>query len=400
MGRDIYDTDKAIEYIVGRIMDSPDILEVNKQIISDFKKECEFNRLSKCRVSHYLNRLIKLGKWAGKSFKDFDRQDIRDMIHRIETGTFRRNNERIPFSEGTKNEFYLTLKKLFQIIYGYSWRSKKFPEIVDDIVIGKKNSKSYLPEEILKEKEIERLIESTDHIRDKALVSVLYESGCRIGELLPIKIKHIEFDMKGAFLRVSGKTGQRRVRVVDSVDLLHSWLKIHPNNDDPESFVWINIGVRNKGELLRYDAFTRMLKRLSKRAGIKKRVNPHAFRHARATHLAPKLTEATMKRHFGWTASSKMASVYVHMSGKDTDREIMKLYEKGELVKCVKCQAENDSNLSYCNECQWPLDMNIARKKQERELGNLITPEIFEKMVEEKVRQVLSGVCIKVNQKI
>jgi len=43
----------------------------------------------------------------------------------------------------------------------------------------------------------------------------------------------------------------------------------------------------------------------------KKRVNPHSFRHARATHLANHLREDQMKEFSGWTQADEMGSIYV-----------------------------------------------------------------------------------------
>ena len=43
---------------------------------------------------------------------------------------------------------------------------------------------------------------------------MLYDSGCRIGELLTLRVKDIEYDDYGIRLTVNGKTGVRRVRTV------------------------------------------------------------------------------------------------------------------------------------------------------------------------------------------
>jgi len=51
-------------------------------------------------------------------------------------------------------------------------------------------------------------VSSAINPRDKAFISLLYESGCRIGELLNLKIKNVEFDANGAVLIVNVKTGQ------------------------------------------------------------------------------------------------------------------------------------------------------------------------------------------------
>ncbi len=69
-----------------------------------------------------------------------------------------------------------------------------------------------------------------------------------------------------------------------------------------------------------------MLKDATKKADISKREHAHAFRHARATHLAKVFPEAVMKQMFGWTNDSDMAAVYYHLSGKDVDEALLKLY--------------------------------------------------------------------------
>lgn len=51
---------------------------------------------------------------------------------------------------------------------------------------------------------------------------------------------------------------------------------------------------------LAYNSLRTILRIIAEKASIKKKVIPHAFRHARATHLANSLTEAQMKEFFGW----------------------------------------------------------------------------------------------------
>ncbi|MGA2789578.1 MAG: site-specific integrase [Candidatus Bathyarchaeia archaeon] len=73
----------------------------------------------------------------------------------------------------------------------------------------------------MKGKTVERGKEATnpegaiaaENPRDKALISVLYESGCRIGEILSLKIRN-KFDNNCSVLIVNGKTGQHRVRLI------------------------------------------------------------------------------------------------------------------------------------------------------------------------------------------
>ena len=69
-----------------------------------------------------------------------------------------------------------------------------------------------------------------------------------------------------------------------------------------------------------------MLKSVAQNAGIDKPINPHHFRHSRATDLAKKLTEAQLCQYMGWIQSSKEAATYVHLSGRDMDKAILTLH--------------------------------------------------------------------------
>ena len=96
------------------------------------------------------------------------------------------------------------------------------------MTIKEKLVNSKLPEDLLTEDNVLEMIEVANHLRDKALVATLYETGARIGEMATLKIKHVHFDDFGAQLTMAGKTGMRRVRTVFCVPYLSSWLATHP----------------------------------------------------------------------------------------------------------------------------------------------------------------------------
>lgn len=95
---------------------------------------------------------------------------------------------------------------------------------------GKKNLADMIPlkgvrnkiPDIFTRQEILKMIENAHHPIDKALISALYETGCRIGEMANLKIKDVHFDKYGAILVVDGKTGMRRIRAIFSAPYLGS----------------------------------------------------------------------------------------------------------------------------------------------------------------------------------
>jgi len=68
--------------------------------------------------------------------------------------------------------------------------------------------------DLLTEEDIKKMINVADNIRNKAFISLLYESGCKIGEMLSIKIKDIIFDEFGFIISIGGMK-QRQIRIIE-----------------------------------------------------------------------------------------------------------------------------------------------------------------------------------------
>lgn len=260
----------------------------------------------------------------------------------------------------------VVLKTFYRFLKG--GEDEQIPREVAWLKPRMKGRKHKLPEDILSEEEVLKIAQAASTPRDKALVLVLYESGCRIGELLSLKIKNLAFDDYGAVLRVTGKTRDRRVRIISSAPALTAWLEHYEGANDPEAYLWPPRSNSNRDT--HYPAvhasICKTLEKLALAAGIKKRIHPHLFRHSRATALASKLTEAQMKEYFGWTQSSGMASVYVHLSLRDVDNALLELQglskradkqeEQMQVIFCKRCHEKNSPSTKYCNRCGSPFN--------------------------------------------
>jgi integrase/recombinase XerD len=134
----------------------------------------------------------------------------------------------------------------------------------------KKIERLKLPEDMLTEEDVSRLIQMASSPRDKAFVSTLYESGCRISEILFLKFKNVNFDQYGAVLLIPPmKTGLRRVRIVSSVPYLSEWINKHPGKSDPNNYLWTN----SKMKVISYGGVYSLLEKLGKKAAMINVVN-------------------------------------------------------------------------------------------------------------------------------
>ena len=400
MREDFYNRKARLETFIKKIREDKSISENNKKYILAFKDDCFARGLTTARVNKYLLFLRKIASVLKKDFKRVTREDMKRFIAEIEQSDY---------SEWTKTDMKVIVKRFWKWLKETNETRddvKWYPKEVSWIRTTMKNPYRKLPEDILTPEEVKAIIHVARSIRDKAFVSTLYESGCRIGEILGMNIKSVEFSELTCSIKVySQKTrAYRRILLVDSTPFLSNWVTHHPLRDDPEAPLWVSLGTKNHLRRLSYGSALCLLQSLAKKAGVKKKVNPHAFRHARATHLATILTEAQMKEYFGWTQGSKMASVYVHLSGRDVDSAILKMHglrkpegddkDKKLGVKiCPICGQTNEFDLQRCRRCGRPLDvkkaMEIARK--EKELMKMITPEMVEEMIERKVREILTA---------
>jgi len=325
-----------------------------KTQIEDFARIRLAKGSTKLRVVKCMWCLRYLATWMKEDFSNATKGDIIRLISEMDSKGY---------APHTVYDFKIVLKMFYKWLLG---NDEEFPEVIKWLKPKLKNVKHKLPEELLTVEEAQALANATTNPRDKALLLILYESGCRIGELLYMNLKNIQFDNYGAVLIVNGKTGSRRVRIIASVQVLTQWLAEHPDKDNPNAPLWPGRFARYKPVPSSYPSIIAMLRRAQKACGIRKRIYPHLFRHSRATALATKLTEAQMKEYFGWTQGSEMAATYVHLSGRDVDSALLQMYSikqteedkapKLEIRICNRCKEKNSPTQTFCGKCGNPLD--------------------------------------------
>ncbi|MGB2869016.1 MAG: tyrosine-type recombinase/integrase [Bacteroidota bacterium] len=348
---------KAERYL--RILERSTLTAKNQALVRKFAEDCYSDGISHGRVQKYLFHLINVGRLKQKDFDVMDVDDVKGIVRQIELNP--------NYKENTKRDYRIAIKKF------YKWLGNGTPlPCASWIKTGAKHSKNILPEELLTESDVRDMVNASDNPRDKAFVFVLYESGCRIGELMNVKLKNVVFDKYGAQLIVNGKTGSRRIRIIYSTDYLRYWIENHPNRSDLEAHLWVNLSNAHRGEPQQYAVMHKRLHAIARKAGVRKKVNFHNFRHSRATYLADKLTEAQLCEIFGWKLGSKMPATYVHLSGRNVDDALLRIHglkEKGEeeRIVCPRCSSDNDRISRYCAKCGLPFGIGFALKaEQER----------------------------------
>lgn len=340
---------------------------------------------------HYAHEAIWLGRFLRKPFEEATREDLEAYLDDVSA-------RRAPTTVATTKQF---LKSFYKRLLQHDGAGH--PKVVSWIRLRSLTSAGKLPSDLLTAEEVKRLVEAASNARDRALLMVLYDSGARASELLGMHVGDVEFDAYGARAMLRGKTGMRKIRLIDSVPDLQAWLEVHPRRKHPTAPLWQSCRIRERNAPLRYDGLRKILRTARDRAGLDKRVHAHLFRHSRMTELAKTLTPAEQTVFAGWRPGSSMAQIYVHLSGEDVDA---KLLEKAGLLMrneqgqrsalegqaCPRCQEKNSAAAGYCSRCTMPLADEKAREwETQQELLRRHLPRLLELLGNRESQQIGSA---------
>ena len=367
--------------------------------IGQFLSDVRLEGLSNDRLYFYAIRLRQIASLMPGSFLSPSVDDVKALISRLMEGKIGRKtkgwNKSSTYSDWGIENYKTTLKKFYRWLY----KTEK-PECIAWLKPNNHPNKNVKPDNMITEEEVQKLVGALKNSRDRALTYTLYDSGCRIGELLTLRNKDIAFDDYGAILSVTGKTGYRKVRVVgNSISYLREWQNSHPFRDDPNAWFFCGIESENRGKKLEHANVYKFMRKGLQEAKIERRIYPHLFRHTRATILASRVTEAPLEAQMGWVHGSRMTQTYVHLSGRDQDNAILRAYgievkeerpiESQKPSLCPRCREPNDPKARFCWKCGMILDRSLTEKKLKDEAREIETAIMKSDVVDTPTKRIV-----------
>jgi integrase/recombinase XerD len=155
--------------------------------------------------------------------------------------------------------------------------------------------------------------------RNKAILEVMYSCGLRVSEVVNLKISQLYLDV--GFIRVTGKGDKERLvpigkAAIKYINLYRKNIRVHvsvrPGNED---ILFLN----NRGAKLSRVMIFLIIRDLVQKAGIKKTVSPHTFRHSFATHLVEGGADLRAVQEMLGHQSITTTEIYTHL-----DREFLR----------------------------------------------------------------------------
>ena len=230
------------------------------KIIDDFINLLKLKRYSENTIETYKNVLVQTYNFFKKPFKDITDKDLWVFIsHFVNEKNISSSYQRQII--GALKLFYLEIyKREISVNYLQVKQREKVVPVVLSI------------------KEVNSIINALHNIKHRAIITLVYSSGLRIGELINLKKSDIDSERMTVYIK-GGKGKKDRYTVLSQKAL--ELLRLYYLQYKPRDFLFEG----QNGGKYSSESCGQFFREAIIRAGIKKKVTLHSLRHSFATHL-------------------------------------------------------------------------------------------------------------------
>ena len=253
-----------------------------KEYVEKLKIELKLKGFSPLTIKNYCFFVEKFLKFSDKKVEELAEDDVKSYLASM-------------FDTKSKSTISLAASsiKFFFSILG---------KPMNKISLPKKDKK--LPQ-VLNKEEVKKLLEKSETIKSRLMLSLLYSSGLRVSELVNLKKVDLNLQDKTGWVR-KGKGSKDRIFML-SESLCHE-LKEHCDKNPEAVFLF------SKDKPLTTRNIQKIIQATAKKANIEKRVTPHTLRHSFATHLLESGVDIRIIQELLGHSSLNTTQLYTHIS--------------------------------------------------------------------------------------
>ena len=296
--------------------------------INDFENFLRFERnFSENTLDAYLRDIKKLRDYAEFDLENTGPFEI--TYENIQEYLFQLSKKK--FSERSQARWISSIKSFFKYLVEDEFRTDNPTTLLEGPKLG-----LYLPDTLSFE-DVNRIIavikNDTDlGRRNHCMVEVLYGCGLRVSELIDLKISNINF--KESYLKVEGKGDKSRFvpmasftskLIKDYIRDIRSKYKI---NKKCEDILFLN----SRGSAMSRVIVFIIIKELTEKAGINKKISPHTFRHSFATHLLLNGADLRYIQEMLGHSSITTTEIYTHLKNEELRDVILNFHPRNKAV--------------------------------------------------------------------
>ena len=295
--------------------------------IKDFESFLKYERnFSDNTLDAYLRDIRKLSDYAefhldGTGPLEISYENIQEYLFQL---------SKQKFSERSQARWISSIKAFFKYLAEDEAREDNPTTLLESPKLG-----LYLPDTLSFE-DVERIIKainiSTDlGRRNQCMIEVLYGCGLRVSELIDLKISNINF--KELYLKVDGKGDKSRFvplatytakLIKEYIQEIRSKYKI---NKKCEDVLFLN----SRGSAMSRVIVFIIIKELTEKAGINKKISPHTFRHSFATHLLQNGADLRYIQEMLGHSSITTTEIYTHLKNEELRDVILNFHPRNKV---------------------------------------------------------------------
>ncbi|WP_223609040.1 site-specific tyrosine recombinase XerD [Chryseobacterium sp. OSA05B] len=281
--------------------------------IKDFEIFLRFERnFSENTLDAYIRDIKKL-----KDYAIVDLENVGpDTIGYENLQEYIFNLSKQKFSERSQARWISSIKAFFKFLLEDEFREDNPASLLEGPKLG-----LYLPD-TLSLPDINKIIaaiEANSDLgkRNHCIIEVLYGCGLRVSELIDLKISNINF--KEQYIKVNGKGNKTRfVPLADyTAELLETYINevrsTNKINKKYEDTLFLN----SRGTSMSRVIVFLIIKELTDKAGVSKKISPHTFRHSFATHLLQNGADLRYIQEMLGHSSITTTEIYTHLKTEE-----------------------------------------------------------------------------------
>jgi integrase/recombinase XerD len=284
--------------ILFKITTAPDYLPKNavglghetSEKLKEYVLWMRSKRYSESTVESYTKALqVFFQFFSHKAIEDIDNRDV--VIF---------NNDYIlkkKLSATYQSQFINTLKLFYSIV-------KKKTMDIEQLV--RPNKPHQLPK-VISEQEVEAILNASENLKHRCMLSLIYSAGLRRSELL--NLKKTDIDSRRMMISIYKAKGMKD-RIVPLSPVILDMLREYYKAYKPKEYLFEG----QYGGQYSSRSLDKVLKVASQKAGIKKNINLHMLRHSYATHLLEGGTNLRHIQELLGHKDPKTTQIYTHVS--------------------------------------------------------------------------------------
>ncbi|HAO05488.1 MULTISPECIES: site-specific tyrosine recombinase XerD [Chryseobacterium] len=281
--------------------------------IKDFEIFLRFERnFSENTLDAYIRDIKKLKEYAEEDLGNVGPDTI--GYENLQEYIFNLSKQK--FSERSQARWISSIKAFFKFLLEDEYREDNPASLLEGPKLG-----LYLPD-TLSLPDINKIISAIEvnsdlGKRNQCIIEVLYGCGLRVSELIDLKISNINF--KEQYIKVNGKGNKIRfVPLADyTADLLENYIQEVRSKSKINKKYEDTLFLNSRGTSMSRVIVFLIIKELTDKAGVSKKISPHTFRHSFATHLLQNGADLRYIQEMLGHSSITTTEIYTHLKTEE-----------------------------------------------------------------------------------